>query len=179
VIPENGLKRVPVLYLDIDGTVREGKDDDLGKFVNGPEDVRVFPQAVTMMRQWKNGGGRVVGCSNQGGIALGITTFEAVKAAMDETYRQAEYLFDKMMFCIHHPDAKNPELAKCWCRKPKAGLVIEAASSMRHQFAGEEYPPFMSLFVGDRAEDEACALAAGIDFEHATNWRAKANFIKS
>jgi hypothetical protein len=26
---------VPVLYLDLDGTVREGKDDALGRFVNG------------------------------------------------------------------------------------------------------------------------------------------------
>jgi D-glycero-D-manno-heptose 1,7-bisphosphate phosphatase len=37
---------VPVLYLDLDGTVRQGKDDTLGRFVNGPEDVVVFPEAV-------------------------------------------------------------------------------------------------------------------------------------
>lgn len=42
-------KAVPVLYLDLDGTVRQGKDDGLGRFVNGPEDVIVFPEAVEMM----------------------------------------------------------------------------------------------------------------------------------
>jgi histidinol phosphatase-like enzyme len=49
----------PVLYLDIDGTVRQGKDDALGRFVNGPADVVVFPEAVEMMRRWKAGGGRL------------------------------------------------------------------------------------------------------------------------
>ena len=38
-------KAVPVLYLDMDGTVRKGKDE-LGRFVNGPEDVEVFPEAT-------------------------------------------------------------------------------------------------------------------------------------
>lgn len=75
---------VPVLYLDIDGTVREGKDDALGRFVNGPEDVRVFPAAVQGMRAWANKGGRIVGVSNQGGIALGIVTLDRVAAAMAE-----------------------------------------------------------------------------------------------
>jgi hypothetical protein len=67
-------KPVPVLFLDLDGTVREGPDDPLGKFVNGPEDVRVFPEAVEQMRRWKDNGGRVLGVTNQGGIALGYVT---------------------------------------------------------------------------------------------------------
>jgi hypothetical protein len=38
-----GEKAVPVLYLDLDGTVRKGKDE-LGRFVNGPDDVELFPE---------------------------------------------------------------------------------------------------------------------------------------
>ena len=59
-------RAVPVLYLDLDGTVRQGKDDALGRFVNGPEDVVVFPEAVEMMRRWKAGGGRIVGGQQPG-----------------------------------------------------------------------------------------------------------------
>jgi hypothetical protein len=33
-----GERQVRVLYLDLDGTVRKGSDE-LGRFVNGPEDV--------------------------------------------------------------------------------------------------------------------------------------------
>lgn len=164
----------PVLYLDIDGTVRQGKDDALGRFVNGPEDVVVFPEAVTMMRRWKQGGGRIIGVSNQGGIALGIVDEALVAAAMMETYRQAEQLFDKIAYCKHHPDADHPEMARCWCRKPKAGLLIESALDLAARHRGEIYPPYMGLMVGDRAEDEACAAAAGLDFQWAADWRAQA-----
>jgi D-glycero-D-manno-heptose 1,7-bisphosphate phosphatase len=164
---------VPVLYLDIDGTVREGKDDALGRFVNGPEDVRVFPQAVEMMRRWKQGGGRIIGISNQGGIALGIVTLSSVAAAMTETHRQAEQLFDKIAWCSHHPDADHPEMARCWCRKPSPGLVIESALELaaRHN---EFYPPYMGLMVGDRDEDKECARLAGLDFTPASIWREAA-----
>src|SRR6266487_5006431 len=95
---------VPVLYLDLDGTVRQGKDDALGRFVNGPEDVAVFPEAVEMMRRWKAGGGRVICVSNQGGVALGIVSYAKVAAAMRKTYVNTGQLFDKIAFCVLHPE---------------------------------------------------------------------------
>jgi D-glycero-D-manno-heptose 1,7-bisphosphate phosphatase len=166
-------KRVPVLYLDVDGTVREGKDDPLGKFVNSAADVRVFPQAVVMMRRWKAAGGRIVGVSNQGGIALGIVPPLEVANAMAETHRQTGHLFDKLAWCAHHPSAENPEMARCWCRKPAPGLLIEASLELAAKH-GEYYPPFMGLMVGDRREDEECAKRAGLDFQWARDWRAQA-----
>ena len=169
-VPE---KAVPVLYLDLDGTVRQGKDDALGRFVNGPEDVVVFPEAVEMMRRWKQGGGRIIGVSNQGGVALGIVPYARVAAAMAETYRQAGGLFDKIAFCCHHPRAQHPEMARCWCRKPSPGLIIEGALEVAQKH-GEFYPPYMGLMVGDRPEDEECARLAGLDFQWAADWRKQA-----
>ena len=167
-------RAVPVLYLDLDGTVRQGKDDAVGRFVNGPEDVVVFPEAVEMMRCWKAGGGRIIGVSNQGGIALGIVSAQKVAAAMLETYRQADGLFDKICYCQHHPAAKHPEFARCWCRKPSPGLIIEGALDLAQIHEGEIYPPYMGLMVGDRPEDEQCAKLAGLDFQWAKDWRALA-----
>ncbi len=168
-----GERAVPVLYLDLDGTVRQGKDDALGRFVNGPEDVVVFPEAVEMMRRWKAGGGRIIGVSNQGGVSLGIVSYEKVAAAIRETHRQCGGLFDKIAFCVHHPDAGTPEFARCWCRKPKPGLIIESALDCAAHF-GEYYPPYMGLMVGDRPEDEHCAANAGLDFQWAAEWRKQA-----
>jgi D-glycero-D-manno-heptose 1,7-bisphosphate phosphatase len=71
--PKAQERAVPVLYLDLDGTVRHGKDE-LGRFVNGPEDVVVFPEAVERMRKWKQGGGRIIGVSNQGAWRLGSSS---------------------------------------------------------------------------------------------------------
>lgn len=164
---------VPVLYLDIDGTVRQGKDDALGRFVNGPEDVKVFPEAVVMMRRWKDGGGRIIGVSNQGGVALGLVPQSAVAAAMLETQAQADGLFDRIAYCVHHPSAEHPEMARCWCRKPSPGLVIETAITTARHY-GEMYPPYMGLMVGDRDEDRECARLAGLDFQDAAGWRAQA-----
>jgi len=163
----------PLLCLDLDGTVRQGKDDALGRFVNGPEDVVVFPEAVEMMRRWKNGGGRILAVSNQGGIAMGIVTTAQVSAAMEETYKQTEQLFDRMAWCSHHPDAADLDMARCWCRKPLPGLIIEGVVDLA-QFYGERYVPYMALMVGDREEDKECARLAGIEFQWAAEWRAQA-----
>lgn len=171
-------KAVPVLYLDLDGTVRQGKDDALGRFVNGPDDVVVFPEAVEMMRRWKAGGGRIIAVSNQGGVALGIVAPELVYAAMAETHRQCERLFDRVMWCTHHPDAANPEMARCWCRKPSPGLLIEGALSLASQH-NEYYPPYMGLMVGDRDEDRECARLAGLEFLPAVEWRAQTKEVAS
>ena len=165
---------VPLLVLDIDGTVREGKDDPLGRFVNTAADVRVFPAAVAQMCAWKQKGGRIVGVSNQGGIALGILTEQDVAAAMYETRRQAGAdLFDAILWCRHHPDATDPMQARCWCRKPSPGLIVAAALDLSRRH-GEQYPSALGLMVGDRPEDEHAATLAGLPFRWAADWRAEA-----
>lgn len=161
------MKRVPLLWLDLDSTVRKGYDE-LGRFVNGPEDVEVFPEAVTMMRQEKSNGGRIVGVTNQGGIALGHVDEVDVDKAIIETNRQAEFLFDLIMMCMHHPSV-DP----CWCRKPQIGMLTKAELLLYRRY-GEQYPHDEMLFVGDRPEDEECARNAGIAFQWAHEWRARA-----
>ena len=165
-------RRTPLLCLDLDGTVRHGKDE-LGRFVNGPEDVVVFPEAVEMMRRWKQGGGRIIAVSNQGGIALGHMTMATCAQAMMRTHQLTGELFDKIAWCSHHPDAAHPEMARCWCRKPSPGLIVESALDLAAKH-GEYYPPYMGLFVGDRPEDAECARLAGLDFLDAREWRARA-----
>lgn len=162
----------PVLFADIDGTIREGKDDPLGRFVNYPEDVRVFFAAIERMKAWRQAGGRIIGVSNQGGIALGHVTLSDVIDTMRETQRQTEALFDRIAWCRHHPQAADLLMARCWCRKPLPGLAIEAALDLARQHPGEIYPPGMALFVGDRPEDEECAAALNVEFVNAAYWRS-------
>ncbi len=164
-------KAVPLLALDLDGTVRHGKDE-LGRFVNSADDVVIFPEALEQMRRWKAKGGRIIAVSNQGGIALGILDFDACLKAMMRTHDLTERLFDKVSFCRHHPDATDPEYARCWCRKPSPGLLIESALDLA-KATNEFYPPYMGLFVGDRPEDEQCAKLAGFRFQWAHEWRAE------
>lgn len=98
---------------------------------------------------------------------------ESVTAAMVETWSQCDRLFDKIAWCRHHPDAKDPEYARCWCRKPAPGLVIESVCEMTR---GTDlyFPPHLGLFVGDRDEDRKCAEILNMDFMWAKDWRAMA-----
>jgi D-glycero-D-manno-heptose 1,7-bisphosphate phosphatase len=165
-------KPTPVLFADLDGTVRKGKDD-LGRFVHGPQDVELFPEAVVRLAGHKAAGFRIVGITNQGGIALFYAHPEALLAANDLTNALAGNVFDVMEMCPHHPDAEESELRLCFCRKPRIGMLVQAVTKLRALHPGEYYPPELSLLVGDRPEDEACADAAGIRFQEAQSWRAK------
>lgn len=164
-----GEKTAPVLYLDIDGTIRKGKEE-LGRFVNTMDDVEVFEGVPRLLWEYKRLGWRIVGISNQGGIALGYLSVEACALAMSETHRQTGNAFDKILWCSHHPDAEDPEMAVCWCRKPKPGMIIEAALTLS-QAHNEIYPPHMGLFVGDLNSDRVCADNAGLPFMEADVWR--------
>jgi D-glycero-D-manno-heptose 1,7-bisphosphate phosphatase len=166
-------KATRVLYLDLDGTVRHGFDE-LGRFVNSPDDVVIFPEALTLIRRYKLMGYRIVGISNQGGIALGHLSMDECSFAMLKTNDLCGQMFDKMAWCQHHPDAKDPEFARCWCRKPRIGLIVEACASLGRAM-DEFYPPHLALFVGDRPEDEQCAANANIDFMWAKDWRGLAH----
>jgi len=143
--------------------------------VNSREDVVVFPEVPAILQRYKALGWRIAGVSNQGGIALGIMTMEDCAIAMQETHEQCEYVFDKIAWCRHHPDAADPEMSTCWCRKPRPGLIIEVAHSLADRYPREMYPPHLALMVGDRPEDKAAAEGAGVAFLDAAEWRAGAH----
>jgi D-glycero-D-manno-heptose 1,7-bisphosphate phosphatase len=167
---ERGSRATPVLYLDLDDTVRKGKAA-LGRFVNGASDVEVFPEIPDILREYKRRGWRIVAISNQGGVAMGFLSMEECAAGMLETQRQCRGAFDKILFCTHHPEAADPEYAVCWCRKPRIGLILEACHSLS-AIHNEYYPPHLALFIGDLPEDEQCASNANIEFMNAETWRS-------
>jgi D-glycero-D-manno-heptose 1,7-bisphosphate phosphatase len=166
-------KAVPVLYLDLDGTVRKSVDE-IGRFVNGPEDVEVFEEVPMLLARYRELGYRICGVTNQGGVALGHLSLDDMHAALHETMRQSGDAFDRIMTCIHHPSAADPELAVCGCRKPRIGMLVMAALNLGMEHRDEFYPSHLALMVGDRPEDEECARNAGIAFRWAADWRREA-----
>lgn len=161
-------KPTRVLWIDLDGTVRYSLN---GTFVNKADDVAIFDGVRERLHSYKAHGWRIVAVSNQGGIALGHLTLEQCADAMMKTQHLCGDVFDKISWCQHHPDAKDPEYARCWCRKPKIGLIIETGLSLSAKH-GEYYPPHLGLFVGDRDEDRECAANANLDFMSAEDWRS-------
>lgn len=154
------------MFCDIDGTIRHGKDE-LGKFVNTAADVKVFDGVRELLWGYKTLGWRIIGVSNQGGIALGHMTMDDCFGAMGETQRQCAGAFDKIVFCAHSPYDEPG----CPCRKPKT-LMLEDSRNWLFQQHGEVYPWHMCLFTGDRPEDEMTAANAGVPFLNAALWRS-------
>lgn len=165
---------VPVLYLDLDGTVRKSKTGD---FVNTPDDVEILPDAVKQIEMFRERGWRIIAVSNQGGIAMGHLTENVCAEIMSVTQRLCDYAFDRMVWCPHYPRVKDPTMARCWCRKPRGGMVITATYELA-KFTGELYTPHLGLFVGDRSEDQGCAASCGLDFMWAHDWRAGGYWVE-
>lgn len=165
-----------ILFVDLDGTVRLGASERGGKFVNGPEDVELFPGVYELLRDYKARGWHIVAISNQGGIAMGLVSESQVSRAMQETSRLTGNIFDRILWCSHHPDAKDEDerdqrsKSQCMCRKPMPGLVYAAVMSLSEQWA-TVFHPWDMLFVGDRPEDEQCAKNCGVPFMWAEDWR--------
>jgi D-glycero-D-manno-heptose 1,7-bisphosphate phosphatase len=171
-VPQSPPQTTRVLWLDLDSTVRHGKDE-LGYFATGADDVRIFDHVPEILAAYKGAGWRIVGVSNQGGIALGHIKMEDVMEMSKRTQQLCGGVFDMISACPHHPDSPDPLVATCWCRKPGTGMLTNAAQvlSQRHN---ETYPPILGLFVGDRDEDRECAANAHTPFMEAAKWRAGA-----
>ena len=162
-----------VLFLDLDGTVRESSD--ASGFVNKPSDVRILPNAKNQMKRWRRAGWYIIGVTNQAGPSMGLADQSQVIAAVIETSRQlstkdlgatSKTLFLGIQMCLHHPEDN------CLCRKPKTGMLANGIYNLLRMNNNQGVVrPGDCFFVGDRAEDRECAANAGITFLDAAEWR--------
>jgi D-glycero-D-manno-heptose 1,7-bisphosphate phosphatase len=178
---EKEVKITPILFLDLDGTVRLGMDQ-IDHYVQGPEDVEIFPGVLEIIQSYKSKGWRIVTISNQGGIALDLVNSRDVARAMQETNRLCANLFDRMAWCTHHPNAigdkyeSKEEKSICFCRKPRIGMIVASMIEL-HEGFHEIYRPYACLMVGDRMDDKECANNANIPFMWAKEWRKRGPLV--
>lgn len=155
----------PALFLDLDGTIRRSK---LGTgFVNGPDDIELFPDVEEKLWKKREEGFLLLGISNQGGVAHGHKTI----TQNEEEIRATFALFKRNPFyCVKcaYNDPKGsvePYNHRSLMRKPDYGLLIA------HEITAWELDFIIdwekSLLVGDRQEDKECAERAAISFEWA------------
>jgi len=153
--------RKPVLFLDLDGTVRESASGK--KFIKDVNDIKIRPYVLPTLHYYKKKGFAIVAITNQGSIAFGIKTNEDVIAELEKTDALCEGLFDSMHYCPTHEKGRYPYDIKSLDRKPHTGMISGAERVLLTQhFTQIDYGK--SIFVGDRLEDEECAKRAGIQF---------------
>lgn len=141
----NGLR--PVVFLDRDGVlnrvfVRDGVTHPPAQV----EDFALLPGAADAVRRLHAAGFALVVVTNQPDVARGIQTREGVEAI--HAYLRVELPMLEVLTCYHD----NGD--DCACRKPKAGLLLEAARRWQLDLR-------QGFLVGDRWSDVRAGQAAG------------------
>ena len=137
------------LFLDRDGVVNVEKDylykvEDF-EFIDGIFDLITYYQQLDY---------KIFVVTNQSGIARNYYSendFNNLTQWMISEFLKHNIKIEKVYFCPHHPDISG----ECSCRKPKPGMIIEAANSYDIDLEH-------SIMIGDKERDIEAGLNAGI-----------------
>ena len=155
------------VFLDKDGTLIV----DVPYNVD-PALIELAPGAVEGLTKLHAAGYRLVVISNQSGVARGrfeVAALAPVEARVRELLAEFSVPLAGFHFCPHHPEGSVPAYSvACDCRKPKPGMLIEAARDLDLDLA-------RSWFVGDILNDVEAGHRAGcrailIDNGNETEW---------
>lgn len=143
----------PAVFLDRDGTMVE----EVG-YLSRVADLRWFPWTIEAIRLLNRAGFLVFVTTNQGGVGLGYYAEDAVREIHERMAADLDgggATVDGWFYCPHHPDARIEALrVDCDCRKPRAGMVRQAAQRFELDLA-------KSFVVGDKVSDMGLAKSAG------------------
>jgi len=144
----------PAVFIDRDGTISE----EVG-YVNHPSRFRLFPYSAEAIRILNDAGWLAILITNQAGVARGYFSEDLIHAVHDQLTRDLHNgtaRLDAIYYCAHHPSVGEPPYrVDCDCRKPKIGLIQQAARDFEIDLAG-------SWMAGDRYGDIELARNAGL-----------------
>lgn len=134
------------VFLDRDGTIAEDVH-----YCRRVEDFEILPTVPQGIRLLNEHGFRIIVITNQSGLARGYFTEETLSCIHDKMKAELgihSARVDAIYSCPHHPDEG------CECRKPKPGLLLQAAEEMGIALQ-------FSYMIGDHEKDIEAGRAAG------------------
>jgi D-glycero-D-manno-heptose 1,7-bisphosphate phosphatase len=144
----------PAVFIDRDGTISE----EVG-YVNHPSRFRLFPYSAEAIRILNDSGWLAIVVTNQAGVARGYFSEDVIREIhqhLVSTLHAESARLDAIYYCAHHPSAGEPPYRlDCDCRKPKPGLIEQAARDFEIDMAS-------SWIAGDRYSDIELARNAGL-----------------
>ena len=134
------------ILLDRDGTIIHDKH-----YLSDPDGVELLPGAAEGLRALAEMGFKFAVLTNQSGVGRGYfneASVHACNARLSELLAKHGVRIEAYFHCPHTPDDD------CGCRKPKTGLMDQAAESLG-------FDPAKSYMVGDKVADIGLGVASG------------------
>lgn len=138
----------PALFLDRDGVIIENRHD----YVRSWADVDIYPQALTALAMIHHIPYMIIIVTNQSAVGRGMVNSAEVNHINNRLVEQitrAGGRIDGVYICPHLPQDN------CTCRKPKPGLIYQAAADLSLDLA-------RSILIGDALSDLQAGESAGI-----------------
>lgn len=157
VAGKNLKRKQKAIFLDRDGTINKYVG-----FLRDANELELLPGAAKAIGKINRSGYLTIVVTNQPMIARGEVTWDELQLIHNkmETLLGVEGMYlDGIYFCPHHPhkgyEGEIPELKiDCDCRKPKPGLLVEAAEDFNIDLS-------KSWMIGDGENDIKAGQAAG------------------
>ena len=142
------------VFLDRDGTVA----DEVG-YVNHASRIRLLSGSAEAVKRVREAGFLAVVVTNQAGVARDyfeeFVVHQANRRLVELLEREGAAL-DGIYYCPHHPrEGAPPYRQDCQCRKPRPGMLLQAAVDLGIDLT-------RSYMVGDGLVDVGAARAAGV-----------------
>ena len=163
------------VFLDRDGTINRYVG-----FLRDIEQFELLPGVAEAIRKINESGYLAIVVTNQPVIARGEVTVPELREIhnkMETLLGQDGAYVDAIYYCPHHPhkgyEGEIPELKfDCECRKPKAGMLYQAAKDFNIDLAA-------SFMVGDSDNDVQCGINAGCRSVLLTDGEAEGMYFAS
>lgn len=136
------------LFLDRDGVINESPGE--GKYVLSQEEFRLRGRIIPLIRFARSAGYLIVVVTNQRAVSRGLLSrarLDGIHAHMRALLEAEDAPVDAVYACTHGFD-------ECECRKPKAGMLLQAARDLDIDLSE-------SVMVGDHEIDIEAGRAAG------------------
>jgi D-glycero-D-manno-heptose 1,7-bisphosphate phosphatase len=121
-------------------------------------ETSLLPGSVEAIKRLNYSGFLVIVVTNQSGVARGYFTEADVETVNEQLKKELSLKgarVDAIFYCPHHVEGQVREYRlDCNCRKPKPGLILEAASRFGIDIS-------RSFMVGDKLEDIEAGERAG------------------
>jgi D-glycero-D-manno-heptose 1,7-bisphosphate phosphatase len=136
-----------LVILDRDGVINQDSD----RYIKSPAEWQPIAGSIEAIARLHQGGFRIVVATNQSGIGRGLfdmAMLNAIHEKMHKALAHAGARLDAIFFCPHTADAK------CECRKPKPGMLVEIGKRFNVELTGVPC-------IGDSLRDLQAADAVG------------------